>query len=103
MPSLSLSLLGPFQAVLNGRPVTGLESNKVRALLTFLAVEADQPHARDELIGLLWPDQPDTAARANLRQALILHFHSFKDEEAIPNLDRLSFCHLASDHHAWHW
>ena len=70
MPSLSLSLLGPFQAVLDGHPVSGLESNKVRALLAYLAVEADRPHSRDELIGLLWPDQPDTTARANLRQAL---------------------------------
>jgi predicted ATPase/DNA-binding SARP family transcriptional activator len=70
MPHLSLSLLGPLQAMLGGQPISGFESNKVRALLAYLAVEADRPHARDELIGLLWPDQPDATARANLRQAL---------------------------------
>ncbi len=70
MPSLSLSLLGAFQATLDGQPITGFESNKVRALLAYLAVEAERPHSRDELIGLLWPDQPDATARANLRQAL---------------------------------
>jgi DNA-binding SARP family transcriptional activator len=70
MPILSLSLFGPFQAALDGRPITGFESNKVRALLAYLVVEADRPHSRDELIGLLWPDQLDAAARANLRQAL---------------------------------
>src|SRR5512145_1611628 len=70
MPNLSLSLLGPFQAALDGQLIGGFASNKVRALLAYLAVEADRPHSRDELIGLLWPDQPDTAARASLRQAL---------------------------------
>src|SRR5512137_1415086 len=70
MPSLSLSLLGPFQATLGGQPIAGFESSKVRALLAYLAVEADRPHSRDELIGLLWPEQPDATARANLRQAL---------------------------------
>jgi DNA-binding SARP family transcriptional activator len=70
MPQLALHLLGPFQATFDERPLTGIESNKVRALLAYLAVEADRPHSRDELIGLLWPDQPDATARANLRQAL---------------------------------
>jgi ABC-type oligopeptide transport system substrate-binding subunit/DNA-binding SARP family transcriptional activator len=70
MPSLSLSLFGSFQATLDGHSIAGFESNKVRALLAYLAVEADRPHSRDELIGLLWPDQPDATARANLRQAL---------------------------------
>ena len=70
MLSLSLSLLGPFHAALDGQPIVGFESNKVRALLAYLAVQAERPHSRDELIGLLWPDQPDATARANLRQAL---------------------------------
>ena len=70
MPELVLQLLGPFRARLDGRVLTGFESNKVRALLAYLAVEADRPHSRDELIGLLWPDRPDATARANLRQSL---------------------------------
>ena len=70
MSQLALQLLGPFQATLDERRSRAFESNKVRALLAYLAVEADRPHSRDELIGLLWPDQPDATARANLRQAL---------------------------------
>jgi ABC-type oligopeptide transport system substrate-binding subunit/DNA-binding SARP family transcriptional activator len=70
MRHLQIHLLGTFQAALNDQSIAGFDSNKVRALLAYLAVEADRPHARDELIGLLWPDQPDTAARASLRQAL---------------------------------
>ncbi|MBN1814216.1 MAG: hypothetical protein JXA14_20425, partial [Anaerolineae bacterium] len=70
MARLSLSLLGPFQAALDGEPVTAFESNKVRALLTYLAVEADRPHSREKLAGLLWPERSDRDAIANLRYAL---------------------------------
>ena len=70
MPHLQLTLLGAFQATLDGQPVVGFESNKVRALLAYLAVEADRPHPRATLAGLLWPERPDCDALANLRYAL---------------------------------
>jgi hypothetical protein len=62
MAQLALALLGPFQVTLDGVPVAGFESQKVRALLTYLAIEADRPHARDALAGLLWPNQSDQDA-----------------------------------------
>ena len=68
--SLSLSFLGTFRATLNGQPLTEFYSNKVRALLVYLAVEADQPHRREVLAGLLWPDWPDRDAFSNLRYTL---------------------------------
>lgn len=43
---------------------------KVCALLAYLAVEADRPHRREQLVGLLWPESPEQIARHNLRQAL---------------------------------
>jgi hypothetical protein len=55
---------------LDGEPATAFESDKVRALLAYLAVEADRPHRREKLIGLLWPDWPERSARQNLSQAL---------------------------------
>jgi len=70
MPFLEMSCLGSFQARLDDRPITTFESGKVRALLIYLAMEADEPHSRDELIGLLWPDRPESVARASLRQAV---------------------------------
>ena len=82
MTTLSITLFGSFQATLDGRPVTRFESNKVRALLAYLAVEADRPHSRDELVGLLWPDQPDSTARTNLRQALANLRLALGDREA---------------------
>ena len=70
MAHLSISLLGPFQVSLDNRPVTGFDSNKVRALLAYLAVEADRPHQRDALAALLWSERPNRAARNSLRHAL---------------------------------
>jgi DNA-binding SARP family transcriptional activator len=70
MAHLSLSLLGPFQAALDGQTVAGFESDKVRALLAYLALEADRPHRRETLAGLLWPERPERSARRNLNQAL---------------------------------
>ena len=45
MTKLSLALLGPFQATIYGEPIPGLTSGKARALLAYLAVEADRPHS----------------------------------------------------------
>lgn len=70
MTRLRLSLLGPFAATLEGTPLSGFESNKVRALLTFLVVENARPQQRIELATLLWPDKSDAAALRNLRHAV---------------------------------
>jgi len=76
MARLSLSLLGPFQATLDGEPITGFPSNKVRALLAYLAVEAGRRrpgtvvHPRETLAGLLWPDYPERSAHTSLSNAL---------------------------------
>ena len=39
-------------------------------MLTYLAAEGQQPHSRDLLVGLLWPDLPEAQARNNLRVTL---------------------------------
>ena len=70
MARLSLSLLGSFHATLDGQPITAFESNKVRALLAYLAVEADWPHPRESLAGLLRSDYPERSALSNLREAI---------------------------------
>jgi predicted ATPase/DNA-binding SARP family transcriptional activator len=70
MLPLTLSLLGPFQVALADAPITGFPTDKVRALLAYLALEADRPHRRDTLATLLWPDWSDEIARRNLRQSL---------------------------------
>lgn len=70
MPHLKLALLGGFQVTLDSRPVTRFKSNKVRALLAYLAVQAERPHRRETLAGLLWPERSDRDALNNLRYSL---------------------------------
>jgi predicted ATPase/DNA-binding SARP family transcriptional activator/Tfp pilus assembly protein PilF len=69
MAHLSISLLGALRISRDGELLTNF-ADKAQALLAYLAVESDQPHRRDTLAGLLWPDQPQKRARQSLRQAL---------------------------------
>ncbi len=87
MAHLSIHSLGPFHVTLDGAPVTEFESNKVRALLIYLAVESDRPHSRETLAGFLWPDQPEKKARHNLRQALSNLRDAIKDRASLHDDD----------------
>ena len=66
MPQLAIRLLGSFQVTLDSQPVTGFAYDKVRALLAYLAVEADHFHRRETLATLFWPDHPPKLARQSL-------------------------------------
>ena len=67
MARLSMRMLGALQVALDGALLTGFESDKERALLAYLAEESQQPHRREKLAGLLWPDRTEAAARGNPR------------------------------------
>jgi two-component SAPR family response regulator len=67
---LAITLLGSFQVVADGVPVIAFHSDKVRALLGYLAIEADRPHRREALAGLFWPGYPERRALRSLSQAL---------------------------------
>ena len=84
MAHLTIRVLGVLQVLLDDVPVQSFESDKVRALLSYLAVEADRPHSREALIGLLWPDCSEEAARHNLRQALFNLRFALGDHTARP-------------------
>ncbi|MEZ4727760.1 MAG: BTAD domain-containing putative transcriptional regulator [Caldilineaceae bacterium] len=65
-----ITLLGGFQVYNDGCALTGFQSDKARALLAYLAVEADRPHRRAQLAGLFWPEWPEPTALTYLRHAL---------------------------------
>jgi len=72
---------------LDGEPVTDFATDKARALLAYLVVEAERAHRRDALAGLLWPDQSQDKARHNLRQTLSYLRQALDDrDEAVPFL-----------------
>jgi predicted ATPase/DNA-binding SARP family transcriptional activator len=82
MARLEIVTLGPPAIRLEGKPATGLASDKVRALLFYLAVEADRPQRRESLAGLLWPEYPERSARTNLSNALSNLRTALGDREA---------------------
>ena len=60
-------------------PLNHFRTDKVRALLAYLAVEGERTHSRTELATLFWGELGDTAARANLRKSLFLLRQIFED------------------------
>jgi DNA-binding SARP family transcriptional activator/predicted ATPase len=81
MARLSVRLLGTLQVTLGGTPVTSFESDKERALLAYLAEESQQPHRREKLVGLLWPELTESAGRNNLRRVLSNLRSALRDRE----------------------
>jgi DNA-binding SARP family transcriptional activator len=84
MAHLDLALFGPFQLTLDHQVIERFESNKVRALLAFLAVEHHRPHPREALAELLWPGHTIEAARGNFRRALANLRAVLHDQTAAP-------------------
>src|SRR5262245_35856215 len=68
MPTLEISLLGSIQLHWADQEMIQLRMAKAQALLAYLTVEASQPHSREKLAGLFWPEQTEESARLNLRQ-----------------------------------
>jgi DNA-binding SARP family transcriptional activator/energy-coupling factor transporter ATP-binding protein EcfA2 len=75
-------VLGTLSLGRDGQPLTAFKSDKGRALLVYLAVEADRAHRRERLAGLLWPDWPDRDALARLSDTLFNLRRILGDQEA---------------------
>ena len=70
MTALQISILGSPEFLMDGVPLKGFLSNKVRAIMIYLAIEYPRPHQRQALAALFWPEHSATAAKTNLRRAL---------------------------------
>ncbi len=102
MAHLALALLGPFQARLDGNPAEGLNSDYLRALLAYLAVESRWEHSREQMAALLWPERSDQEALSALRFALSKIHSALGDRQAESPYLLITRTHvnfnLASDH-----
>jgi predicted ATPase/DNA-binding SARP family transcriptional activator len=78
MAQLELYLFGPPRLVRTGRALN-LGLRKALALLVYLAV-TKQPHSRDALATLLWPEDGQGVARSNLRRILYRIHETLEDE-----------------------
>src|SRR5215217_8745490 len=68
MSQLQLFVLGPPRLQREGEPIE-LNLRKALALLVYLAVSG-QPHSRDALATMLWPESDGREGRARLRRTL---------------------------------
>jgi len=68
---ISLRVLGPVEVTLDGGAAPAeLLWRKNLALLIYLARSPRRARTREHLMGLLWGDKPETAARHSLREAI---------------------------------
>ncbi len=88
MPRIKLYLLGSFSITLDEQPLTKFRSDKVRALLTYLVLEAKRPIWRTLLAELFWHGYTSKTARHSLRMALLNLRQLFSDFEDLLIIDR---------------
>ena len=62
MPGLSLAILGPYAAALDGQPLPGFRTRLAQALFIYLACEPER-HRREQLMALFWPGLPQASAQ----------------------------------------
>jgi predicted ATPase/DNA-binding SARP family transcriptional activator len=67
MSDLIFSFLGVIQVSLPRVGEFTIPQRKALALLAYLVTEADHPHPRESVLGLLWPEHSTAAAQNNLR------------------------------------
>jgi len=103
MAHLSLSLLGPLRASLDGEPLTHFHSDTALALLVYLAMNAGTPCRRTSLAGLLWSDYDESSALTNLRQALHRLRMAIKDHERTTPLLQVTRAAIALDPDSDYW
>jgi DNA-binding SARP family transcriptional activator len=68
--TLRLYLLGGFHAAIDSQPLRIPKVNGLAELWAYLALHPRRPIPRDQLAFLLWPDEPEEAARTQLRRCL---------------------------------
>lgn len=88
MAPLKLFLFGPPRLERAGRPLT-ISRRKVLAMLGYLAATC-QPHGRDALATLLWPESGQRTARGNLRRTLYRLTQAAGDDLLAVSADTIS-------------
>jgi predicted ATPase/DNA-binding SARP family transcriptional activator/Tfp pilus assembly protein PilF len=67
---LTVNCLGGLRFELDGKSISGFETDKAKALLVYLLIESQRGCQRSHVAGLLWPDESEERALHNLRQTL---------------------------------
>ena len=93
MSDLKFFLLGSPQFEQRGKPLP-LKRRKAIALLAYLTV-TDQPHSRESLATMFWPDYDASRGRANLRRELTAINKALGAGWLIADREQVAFQHQA--------
>ncbi len=88
---ISITTLGPVQVTVNGEPAPGeLLWRKHIALLVYLARSPRRTATREHLVGLLWADKTESAARHSLNEALRILRRSGGEDLITTTVDQIA-------------
>lgn len=88
MPSpLDITLLGDFRLARCGELITSVDTPRLQALLSYLALRAGTPQSRQHIAFTFWPDSTEKQAHTNLRQLLHRLRHALPDAECFLEAD----------------
>jgi len=81
---LYLKFFDAFSATFKNSQIINFRSQKIKALLVYLAVEAGRVHQRDTLVDLLWSEQPTVSGKKNFSQSLSRLQRAIANQQAVP-------------------
>jgi predicted ATPase/DNA-binding SARP family transcriptional activator len=87
---LEIHLLGQFNLIHDGRPLTAFQADRPQTLLAYLLLHRQAPQFRRHLAFLLWPDSTESQAMGNLRNLLYTVRHALPDAESYLAVDKLT-------------
>ena len=100
MSTIKLSLFGAFRVSLNGESIVGFRSQRVRALLAYLALADNQEIPRVQLAELLWNGYAQATALTSLRVALN-NLHSIFAPHDLLTIERHTVHFKSKSPHFW--
>lgn len=88
---ITCRIIGPPEVhMTDGEPPAGLLWRKHLALLVYLALSPRRTRTREHLMGLLWGEKPETAARQSLREAIRILRKALGDEYLVTDGDHVT-------------
>lgn len=82
-----IRLLGAFEIMYEGAPFDAAFTPVLQSLLSYLFFYGEQPHTREQVAYIFWPDSTETQARNNLRKRLL------QLRKALPFLEEFMVLH----------
>jgi DNA-binding SARP family transcriptional activator len=92
LPVFQMRLLGGFSLIYSGIPITGVNAERLQALLVYLVLHCTTPQLRQQVAIQLWTDATEPEAKASLRRRL----HELR--QLLPHSDQFLYVNAKTVH-----